>query len=325
ANESVSTAQNVPVAPADVTTTTSVTGPADAVAGTDITLNVQVSPAPTGGTVQFKDGATDLGTAVALDSAGQGSITQKLAAGTHSITAVYAGSAQFLTSTSAAHTVTVTTPAQADSVTTTTLTLPNNVKTGVAVNLWAAVKAPNGDLIPSGGQVTFKDGSTSIGTANVIGGEANVLHTFASAGTHNITAEFTGAAGYLTSVSQSGALVVTDPSSTDEATTTALTVPSTATKGTAVDLLAIVSPTPAGGTVQFMDGATAIGVPVTVVDGKATLSYAFPNVGDRHITAVYSGETGHLGSTAESRTVTVTDTPGTGGGSLGSLGNIFGS
>ncbi|SDC80542.1 Ig-like domain-containing protein [Rhodococcus tukisamuensis] len=332
ANESVSAAQNVPVAPADVVTTTEVTGPDAAVAGTDVTLDVQVSPPPSGGMVQFKDGATDLGGPVALDAQGKGSITQQFATGTRSITAVYAGAGEFLTSTSAAHMVTVTDPAPVDVATTTALTLPVDVKTGVAVDLWAAVKGPNGDLIPSGGQVTFKDGGTVIGTAaDVVDGEANVHHTFATAGTHNITAEFSGATGYLASVSVSGALEVTDPAPTDVATATVLTLPATATKGVAVDLVATVSPALAGGTLQFMDGATAIGAPVGLVDGKATLSYAFPITGDRHVTAVYSGAPGYLGSTAAVGTVTVTEA-GTGGGdtgsagsSAGSLGNLFGS
>ena len=88
-----------------------------------------------------------------------------------------------------------------------------------------------------------------------------------------------------------------------------------------------VSPAPTGGTVQFMDGGTAIGAPVDVVAGKATLSYAFSSVGEHQINAVYSGAPGHVGSTAAVGTVTVSET-GTGGdtGSAGgSLGNLFGS
>ncbi|WP_169888586.1 Ig-like domain-containing protein, partial [Rhodococcus tukisamuensis] len=79
ANQSVSAVQNVAVTPADVTTTTAVTGPATAVAGTDVTLGVQVSPVPSGGTVQFKDGATNIGGPVTLDAQGKGSITQQFA------------------------------------------------------------------------------------------------------------------------------------------------------------------------------------------------------------------------------------------------------
>ncbi|TJZ77859.1 Ig-like domain repeat protein [Rhodococcus oryzae] len=225
ANESVSAAQNVPVSLADVVTTTSVTGPATAVEGTDVVLGVQVSPLPSGGTVQFKDGAADLGAPVTLDAEGKASITRQFATtGAHNITAVYAGAGEFLTSTSGAHTINITAP--------------------------------------------------------------------------------------------------------DVVTSTVLTVPATATKGAAVNLVATVSPTPAGGTVQFMDGITPIGAPVTLdAEGKATLSHAFPTTGDHHITAVYSGAPGHLGSTAQVRTATVTDagTGGNPGNASGSLGNLFGS
>ena len=77
-----------------------------------------------------------------------------------------------------------------------------------------------------------------------------------------------------------------------------------------------------------MDGATPIGGPVAVVNGKATLSHAFTEVGDRRITAVFSGTDGYLGSeTQAGGTVKVTAEPGTGAptGSLGDLGAIFGS
>ncbi|NMM92724.1 hypothetical protein B2J88_52360, partial [Rhodococcus sp. SRB_17] len=112
----------------------------------------------------------------------------------------------------------------------------------------------------------------------------------------------------------------------DVTTTAVLTVPATATTGVAVNLVATISPTPTGGTVQFMDGNTKLGQPASVVDGKATLNYAFPNAGTSHVTAIYSGITGHLTSTSEVSTVTVVDAPGTGGGDTGgSLGNIFGS
>ncbi|MCJ0901889.1 Ig-like domain-containing protein [Rhodococcus sp. ARC_M6] len=210
---------------ADVATTTVLTAPATAVSGTDVVLGVQVSPVPTGGTVQFKNGTEDLGAPVALDSEGNASITEQFTVGAQNITAVYSGATGFVTSTSGVHTITV-----------------------------------------------------------------------------------------------------TAPTATDVATTTVLTLLPTATTGLAVDLVATISPTPAGGTVQFKDGDTLIGDPVALVNGKATLSHIFLTAGTSHITAVFSGTPGHLGSsTTEQSTVVVTDAPGNGGGLFGSLGNIFGS
>ncbi|MBM4508593.1 hypothetical protein GS582_35740 [Rhodococcus hoagii] len=60
------------------------------------------------------------------------------------------------------------------------------------------------------------------------------------------------------------------------------------------------------GAVQFRDGGANIGAPVPVVDGSASLSYAFGSLGAHSITAVYSGGAGFASSTSEARTVTVT-------------------
>ncbi|MFC9922617.1 Ig-like domain-containing protein, partial [Rhodococcus sp. NPDC127527] len=149
ANESVSAAQSVPVSAVDVATTTAITGPATAVAGTDVTLNVQVTPAPSGGTVQFKDGTTDLGGPVTLDAQGKGSITHALTQGTRQITAVYAGAGEFLTSTSTAHNIEV---SPAEVATTTAVTGPATAVAGTDVTLNVQVTPA-----PSGGTVQFKD------------------------------------------------------------------------------------------------------------------------------------------------------------------------
>nr|WP_169310431.1 Ig-like domain-containing protein [Rhodococcus oryzae] len=88
-------------------------------------------------------------------------------------------------------------------------------------------------------------------------------------------------------------------------TTTQLTAPAAATVGVAVDLSASVSPSVAGGTVQFKDGDANIGTPASVVNGTATLSHAFATAGPRSITAVYSGVPGFAGSTSAPSTVAV--------------------
>ncbi|MFE3289511.1 Ig-like domain-containing protein [Rhodococcus sp. NPDC059234] len=88
-------------------------------------------------------------------------------------------------------------------------------------------------------------------------------------------------------------------------TTTAVTGPATATTGVAVDLTATVTPAEATGTVQFKDGTTNLGGPVTVTNGTATLSHTFTTQGARSITAVYSGAAGFATSTSQAFTVTV--------------------
>ena len=73
-------------------TTTAVTAspPSPQVAGTTVTFNAAVTPTGAAGSVQFKDGSTNLGAAQAV-SAGRASITPApaLSVGSHSITAVF--------------------------------------------------------------------------------------------------------------------------------------------------------------------------------------------------------------------------------------------
>jgi hypothetical protein len=69
------------------TLTTSPGGPVEA--GTEVTLNAAVTPAGVVGSVQFKDGGTDIGGPVAVSSGTASMRTSTLSAGTHQLTAVF--------------------------------------------------------------------------------------------------------------------------------------------------------------------------------------------------------------------------------------------
>ena len=58
-----------------------------------VTFTATVSPSTASGTVQFKDGAADLGSPVTLAGGVATFQTSSLSVGTHSITAVYSGDA----------------------------------------------------------------------------------------------------------------------------------------------------------------------------------------------------------------------------------------
>ncbi|WP_072691266.1 Ig-like domain-containing protein [Rhodococcus marinonascens] len=107
-NGSQSSVQAVQVSPApDAETSTVLLGPATAPTGAEVIFGAQVSPASEGGTVQFRDGDTDLGTPVPVAEDGKASITRTFdSEGTHDITAVYSGAPGY--SGSAAEVVTVT-------------------------------------------------------------------------------------------------------------------------------------------------------------------------------------------------------------------------
>ncbi|MFC9789686.1 Ig-like domain-containing protein [Rhodococcus sp. NPDC127528] len=306
------------VARPDATTTTTLAAPATADNGATVDLTATVSPATAGGSVQFKDGDVNLGAPVAL-AGGTATLPHAFDTdGAHSVTAVYLGAPGIAGSTSAARTVTVTTVVRD---TTTALTAPTHANTGVAVSIAATVSPA-----PAGGTVQFLDGGAPIGAPVAVAGSVAVLaHTFDSAGSHSITATFSGARGFGSSTAAAKTVEVSVPAPNEAATTTSLTAPATATENEAVTLTATVAPAQTGGTVQFFDGTTAIGGPVPVTGGTATLSHAFASAGAHGVTAVYSGAPGVLGSSSDAHVVNVSvpSTPGTGGGT-GSLGNLFG-
>ncbi|TJZ76533.1 Ig-like domain repeat protein [Rhodococcus oryzae] len=326
---STSAASNVDVSVNAVDTTTTLNVPATAKTGTAVDLTATIAPAPSGGSVQFKDGATNIGGPVTLNGATATLNHTFTTDGAHPVTAVYSGADGFNTSTSTASTVDVSTdPVIVDTVT--TLNVPGEAKTGDSVDLWALVKDNEGNNA-AGGTVQFKDGGTNIGgPIGLVDGGAKLSHTFTTTGAHSISAVYSGAENFNGSTGQAQTVTVTDPAPVEVATVTTLTVPGTATKGTPVDLSAAVK-TESGdavtsGTVTFMDGDTAIGEAVDVVNGQATLSYKFTQTGDRQIKAVYSGATGFKESTSSASTVKVSGGGNPGGtGSLGSLGSIFGS
>ncbi|MBX9148896.1 Ig-like domain-containing protein [Rhodococcus qingshengii] len=312
-------------------TTTTLVGPSTGSTGEALSFTASVSTGAAGGTVQFKEGGRDLGSPVPVDASGKATTTPTFnVAGEYSITAVFSGSGNYLGSTSNAQTVNVKAPAPTDQQTQTVLTVPADAKTGTAVGLSVTVTPT-----PVGGTVQFKDGSGNLGSpVPVVEGKASIMHEFASVGTHDITAVYSGATGFLTSTSAAQSVSVTAPAAEDQETSITVSAPASAVKGAKVDLVAAVVPTLSAGTVQFMDGTTPIGGPVAVVNGKATLSHTFTELGDRRITAVFSGTDGYLGSETQAAvTVKVTAAsdggdPGNGGsstGSLGSLENIFGS
>ena len=297
---STSPARTVSVAAADVQTTTALTVPSSAVEQTSVALTANISPAADGGTVQFKDGGTDIGGPIAVTAGGATLDHTFTTTGSHSITAVYSGTAGFGGSTAQAQTIEISSSALS---TTTTLQVPAAAITGTAVDLTATV-APNSAV----GTVQFKSNGTAIGSpVTVSGGTATLSHSFDAAGAQSITADFTAGAGFVSSSGSAQTVTVSDPAPIDVETTTSLSVPATAITGTAVDLTATVAPNNAVGTVQFKSNGTAIGSPVTVSGGTATLSHSFDAAGAQSITADFTAGAGFVSSSASAQTVTVSD------------------
>lgn len=92
---------------------------------------------------------------------------------------------------------TPTPPGQQTGATTTTLVSSMNpAAVGAQVTLSARVAGQN-----AGGTVAFLDGTTSLGVGALTGGAAELVTTFADAGTHTLTAEYSGDVANAASVS----------------------------------------------------------------------------------------------------------------------------
>jgi hypothetical protein len=139
------------------------------------------------------------------------------------------------------------------------------------------------------GSITFKDGSTTLGTIGLSSGSASINISALTVGSHNITAVYSGDTNDAASASS-----ILTQNVGKAATTTTLNFTKS---GSTVNFTASVAVTAPGagsatGTVAFKDGTTTIGT-ATLSGGKATFSKS--NLSGHSITAVYSGD-GNFGT-----------------------------
>jgi len=261
-------------------------------------------PAP-GEQVTFLDGSFTLGAGI-LNSSGVATLTTTttlLTPGNHAITAVYNGDADFTGSSGALQNGQAVNPAG------TTLKLasssPNNTSAyGQAVTFTATVALAGSAIVPAPGeQVTFLDGSTTLGTGTL---DINGVATFTTTptqlalGNHAITAvyngdaDLSGTSGTLQhgqTVNPAGTSLILASSSPNNASTVGQAVTFTAQVTTS-------SPgagTPTG-SVSFYDGSTFLGR-ASLANGQAVFTPASPMpAGQNTIKAVYD-DAGDAGAT----------------------------
>ena len=195
--------------------------------------------------------------------------------------------------------------------TTTTLSVSpiNQADYGVQVTLSATVSTGTGTL---GGQVTFMDGSTTLGSQSVTASGLTASATFKtsslSVGAHQLTAVYDGDGVHGTSTSAAVAENILETTST---AVTSSEHPSVL--GDSVVFTATVTPAPdggttPGGTVIFYDGTTTLGSQ-TMSSGAASLTVSSLAVGTHSITAAYSGDTENVASTSPAFSQVVNGTP----------------
>ena len=291
----------------DSVTTTVVSSANPSVYGQAVTFIATVKAAAPGsgsptGTVTFFDGSTALGT-VRLYWGGIATLTTRaLGVGKHAITVSYSGDANFNVS------ATTTAPALSqtvgqDATKTTVYSCSDPSRFGQPVIFTATVRAvAPGSGVPTG-TVTFYDGSTSLGTAQLYGfGLATISISPLSVGTHTITASYSGD-GNFTASTTAAALKQTVNQAATKTTVASSVNPSNPLQITFTATVATLAPGSGlpTGTITFdINGTPQPAVQLTVVNGVdvATFTYTFSAAGTYAITATYSGDTDFTTSTS---------------------------
>ncbi len=262
-----------------------------------VSADSEASGTPTG-TVDFYDGATDLGT-VAVNPSGVATLslsTLDVADSPHSITAVYSGDSNYGGSTSTVDSQTVT---QASSTTVLT-SAPDPSVFGQSKTLTATVTAvaPGSDT-PTG-SVEFFDGTTDLGPGTLSDGVATFTTSSLTVGAHSLTAVYGGDTNFTGGTS----LVDTQAVNQAASTATLTSAPNPSVFGQSVTFTATVAAAEPGsgtptGTVQFEEGSTVLGTGTLDGSGEATFSTSTLSVASHSITAVYEGDTNFTGSTSQ--------------------------
>lgn len=182
---------------------------------------------------------------------------------------------------------------QTQAPTTTTLASSAPVSTAGEAVTFTATVSPSA----ASGTVQFFDGAASLGSAVLSSGQASLTTSTLAAGTHSITAAYGGDVTYAGSTS--AALTQTVVGGIVSTTTALASSVNPSSYGQQVTFTASVSPSSgATGTVTFMDGASTLGSSALNASGVATLAVSALAVGGHSITAQYSGDASHGGSTS---------------------------
>ncbi|WP_137816364.1 Ig-like domain-containing protein, partial [Gandjariella thermophila] len=260
---------------AQTTTTTTVNGtPNPAAPNQPVTLTATVNcpGAPAGepaGTVQFFDGVNTINGAIPVNTSfpgggsGTATVTTSFATtGTHQITATYTP-----TGTACLGSTSMAFPEQVQTLATTVSVngSPNPATPGQTVTLTATVNCTGAPPGEPAGSVVFSDGGVPISGSVAVTpagggtGTATFMTSFATTGTHPITAAYTPGPGSPCSPADNTANPFNEQVQTLATTVSVNGSPNPAAPNQAVTLTATVTCTGGGagepaGTVQFFDG-----------------------------------------------------------------------
>jgi hypothetical protein len=268
--------------------------------------------APTGTVIVVIDGK--VAATVPLNGSTASYTTSALTLGTHQVSAVYNGDANYAPEASA-NTLTEQVLAPA----TVLLAAPTTpVPAGQSIQLTATVSGQGttgGQTISPTGTVTFSEGTASLGTVNLGGGQASLTVLPPLPGVHDFSVTYNTDGFFQTTSSAVAAVTVQRGVSQ----TTLAVSPAAPGLGQPVTLTATVrgsfhvgvdgAALPAG-TVTFFDGLLPLAtVPVDFLHNPVSFPTAGLSAGTHDFTAVYNGNTSFAGSTSGDVTVSVPPPP----------------
>jgi len=238
------------------------------------------SSLPTG-SIEFMDGNVVVGSAPVGANGSAVLSTSALTFGTHSISATYEGDVSHAVSNSAALSERIVEAA--------TASLSSSANPSIfGANIPYTIKVTGvGSLIPTG-TVTFRDGSSVLGTSAVDGsGIASLQNASLAVGSHTISASYSGDTSYSTA---SAMLIQTVQSATTQITLTSSSNP--AIYATPLTFVATVIGNGgiATGSVAFTDGGVLIGTALLNSNGVETLTLSTLAPGTHTIVANYAGD-----------------------------------
>ena len=279
---------------AQVATSTSLTSSANsAVYGQPVSFTATVtsgSGTPTG-TVSFYNGSTLIGSAILAN--GTATMSVKFSSvGSYALTATYGGDANHTSSTSSALIETIN-----KASTTTSVTPSQNPQlVGQPITFTAIIASQFGGA--ASGSVTFKAGTTTLGTAAVSGNQAGLTTSFSTTGTRSITVLYGGDTNNTgsTSVALSQSVVAKF-----SATTTLTSSLNPSFVGQAVAFTATVTSPggtpPNGETITFKKGTTTLAT-VPMTNGSASFTTSTLAAATNTIKASYAGDATFNASTS---------------------------
>jgi hypothetical protein len=248
-----------------------------------VSIRSSVPDVPPTGTVAFLDGERILGTSP-LDEAGQARITvADLAAGDHDMRADYSGDISFAPSTATLH--------QTVGRATTRTTVVSSAASGASGAVVTFEATVSSDMLGAPtGSVTFRDGTTVLGTAELNPGGVARFTADLGWGSHTIATIYGGDDVFGPSLTTVTHIVLA------KTATTLWIDPSRSSYGDPVTLTATVRSAASGpvtGDVTFFDGSTTLGIVPLDAAGEARLSTPSLAAGEHLLRADYDGA-GHL-------------------------------